>query len=475
MDKSVKIAIIGAGTAGLSAYKEARKYTQDILLIDKGPLGSTCARVGCMPSKLLIHVANQFYERHNFGALGIQGANQLQINIPKSLDYVRKLRDKFTAGIIDFIESLGKHFLFGEASFVNSNILKVNKQRIFADKIIIATGSSSIIPDDWLIDHSKVLTSETLFEQERFAKSIGIIGGGIIGLELGQALSRLNIQISLYHADSLIGSLTDPEVNEVAVRRLKKELSIYLNERISIITNHDNNFSIKTSSKQDIVEGVLSAIGQKPNLKNLELENLNIEFDEQSKIPKYDKSTMQINNQPIFIAGDVNKTRPLLHEAADEGRIAGFNAANMENKHCFKRRVPIRILFTQPNIAVVGQSFSKLKHDDCVIGEVRYDNQGRAKIENQNDGILRVYGSKITGKLLGAECIAPAGEHIAHLLAWAIQQELTVFEILQMPFYHPVIEEGIRTALRDMSKKIKSKAKSFELTMCDSEAIHSLT
>ncbi len=475
MDKKVNIVIIGAGTAGLSAYKEAKKYTSDILLIDKGPLGSTCARVGCMPSKQLIYIANQFYERRYFSQLGIQGSDQLRINIPEVLAYVRKMRDKFTASVIQFIESLGNQFICGEAKFVSPGILKVGKQHIIADKVIIATGSSSYIPDSWQTEHSKLLTSETIFEQENLVQEMAVVGGGILGLELGQALSRLNIHISLYHADTFVGGLTDPKVNEVAIKILEKEFPIYLNQRVSVAESSKNKLVVETSSTSHTVDAVLAAIGRQPNLKHLGLENLNIQLDS-FNIPKYDLTTMQINDLPIFIAGDVNKTRPLLHEAADEGRIAGFNAANKKgHNQCFLRRVPLRIVFSQPNIAVVGQTFSELNQDESVIGEIGYDAQGRATIENHNQGMLRVYGLKKTGKLLGAECIIPGGEHLAHILAWAIQQEMTVFEMLQMPFYHPVIEEGMRSALRDMSRKIEVKSKPFELAMCDSEAIHSLS
>jgi len=473
MDKKVEIAIIGAGTAGLSAYKEASKYTNNILLIDKGPLGSTCARVGCMPSKQLIHIANQFYERHHFSTMGIDGAKQLRINISEALAHVRKMRDHFTAGVVKFTESLKNQFIRGEAKFVEPNILKVGKQQITANKVIIATGSSSYIPDDWQVDYSNLLTSEIIFEQENLADEMSVIGGGIIGLELGQALSRLGIKISLYHAGDFIAGLTDPKVNSAAIKILKNEFPIYLNERVSVSKANKGHLTIKTSSGSHTIASVLVAMGRKPNLENLDLESLEVELNE-FNVPKYDNTTMQINNLPIYIAGDANKTRPLLHEAADEGRIAGFNAANSDNQ-CFVRRTPMRILFSQPNIVVIGQPFSEINQNEYVIGEVGYDNQGRAKIENHNQGILRVYGLKKTGKLVGAECIAPAGEHLAHLLAWAIQKEMTVFEILKMPFYHPVLEEGVRSALHDIAKKVEAKPKSFELTLCDSEAIHLLT
>lgn len=182
---------------------------------------------------------------------------------------------------------------------------------------------------------------------------------------------------------------------------------------------------------------------------------------------------MQVGSLPIFIAGDVNADRPVLHEAADEGRIAGFNSVQ-EHPHCFQRRTPLTIVFSEPNVAMVGQSFAALKDRNIALGEARFDNQGRAKVMAERAGILRVYGDKADGRLLGAELAAPRGEHLAHLLAWAIQKDMTVFEMLQLPFYHPVIEEGLRTALRALSQQVKAKRPTFELAMCDSAAVGAL-
>ncbi|WP_165474759.1 dihydrolipoyl dehydrogenase [Legionella nagasakiensis] len=472
MNKNVKIAIIGAGTAGLSAFKEAAKYTKDILIIDKGPLGSTCARVGCMPSKTLIQAANYFYDRHHFAEQGIHGSEKLSVNVSEMLAYVRKMRDDFTEGVIEYTQSLGERFIHGDAQFIATDTLRVGKQIITAETIIIATGSRSIIPDEWQTLKEKILTSETIFEQDELAKNIAVIGGGSIGLEFGQALARLGINISLYHATSFIGGLTDPKVNAAAVAALSKEFPIYLNEKASLISENNQLF---VQAKQKLpIDQIIAAIGRTPNIDSLGLKNIDIPRAENG-MPTYDETTMQVHNLPIYLAGDVNQFRPLLHEAADEGRIAAYNAANASK--CFQRRTPIRIVFTEPTIAMVGKTFKELNQNPAsfVIGEVDYTHQGRAKIKGSNHGLLRVYGAKDTGRLLGAELIAPGGEHLAHLLAWAIHKQLTAFDVLQMPFYHPVIEEGMRTALRELNKQVKEKSSSFDLAMCDSEAIHSLS
>jgi dihydrolipoamide dehydrogenase len=165
--------------------------------------------------------------------------------------------------------------------------------------------------------------------------------------------------------------------------------------------------------------------------------------------------TLQIGDTPIFIAGDVADAMPVLHEAADEGRIAGENAARFPDVKPGLRRALLGIVFTDPQIAIVGPGFAKLHATALSAGEVSFDDQGRSRVMLRNKGHLRVYGDPKTGLFLGAEMVGPDAEHIGHLLAWALQAGMTVPQMLDMPFYHPVVEEGLRTALRDLDMHIK--------------------
>ena len=164
----------------------------------------------------------------------------------------------------------------------------------------------------------------------------------------------------------------------------------------------------------------------------------------------FSSETMQIGQSHVFIAGDVNNDRPLLHEAADEGRIAGNNAGHYPNIEPGFRSSPLAVVFSDPQIAMVGSTFKDLAGQNIVVGEVSFENQGRSRVMLKNQGILRVYADAVTGCFLGAEMFGPRAEHLAHLLAWAHQSGLSIEAMLQMPFYHPVIEEGLRTALRDV-------------------------
>jgi dihydrolipoamide dehydrogenase len=188
-------------------------------------------------------------------------------------------------------------------------------------------------------------------------------------------------------------------------------------------------------------------------------------------IPRFDSRTMQCGDSHIFMAGDANNERPVLPEAADHGKIAGDNAGRYPDVRPGLRRTPLTIAFTEPNIATLGANYRTLCADGMpkfAVGMVSFDNQGRSRVMLQNRGMLRAYGEYGTGRFLGAEMSAPAGEHLAHTLAWACQARMTVEQMLEMPFYHPVVEEGVRTALRDLHANL-AKGTSHETEAADSE------
>jgi len=197
---------------------------------------------------------------------------------------------------------------------------------------------------------------------------------------------------------------------------------------------------------------VLASLGRRPNTDNLAIENAGVELDGNG-IPIYNRNTMQVGDSHIFIAGDVDGQSPVLHEAGDEGRIAGHNATS-DTVQPFQRKVPMSINFCDPNICYVGERWSDLDQQTTAIGEIKMNPVGRAMILGKNRGVIRVYGDKRSGRLLGAEMICVKGEHLAHLLAWSIQMDTTVGQLLQMPFYHPVIEEALQAALYDLYHKV---------------------
>ncbi len=454
MKKNVKVAIIGAGTAGLYALSQVKKQTDDFIIINSGPYGTTCARVGCMPSKSLIHIAEYYHSRKHFEKSGIANSESLKVSIPQVLQRVRVHRDILTGHNVKSVERYGDKVLDGKAEFIDRNRLCVGDDIITAEKIIIATGSSPILDPSWESFKEYILTTDELFEQEDLPETLGVLGLGVIGLELGQALARLGIKVTAVQSKEFIGGLSDPEINDFMVNACKEEFDVWLGGRATL-SKVGNKIKITSGEKEILVDKVVASVGRKPNLASLKLENLGLKLDKRG-MPNFDRNTMQIEELPIFLAGDVTADRPLQHEAADEGRIAGYNAVHPTEK--FKRKVPLAIVFSDPNIAFVGVDYRDIKDDETVaIGSFDFTKQSRAMLMNKNRGIVKLYVQKSDGKLLGAQMAVPHGENLAHHLAWAIEKELTVHDMLELPFYHPTLEEGLFMLLLDCTKKIDVK------------------
>ena len=201
----------------------------------------------------------------------------------------------------------------------------------------------------------------------------------------------------------------------------------------------------------------MAATGRTPNVGGLGLEHTSLARDARG-VPIFDRTTLQCGSSSIFVAGDASDDSPLLHEAADEGRIAGDNAARFPSIRSGLRRALLSVVFSDPQICIVGGGFAAVRASAPVIGEVSFENQGRARVMLRNQGMLQVYADATAGVFLGAEMIGPDAEHIGHLLAWALQMNLSIAQMLEMPFYHPVVEEGLRSALRDARGKLAAIA-----------------
>lgn len=470
MTETVDVAIIGAGSAGLAALSEVKKRTQNIIIINDGPWGTTCARVGCMPSKLLIEAANAFHHRTTFEEFGIRGADQLTVDRSAVLRRVRRLRDAFVASTLSATETLGERAITGRARLLGPNRLQVNGTEIIARHIIIATGSRPVVPAPWRALGGRIQTTDTLFEQTILPDRMAVVGLGPLGVELAQALSRLGVSVTAFSGNPLVAGLTDPQVNKVVLKSLSREFAIHLGADAEL-TATATGVRVR-SGKHDIeVDQVLAALGRRPNIDDLGLETLGVALNDKG-MPELNRTTLQIADLPVFLAGDANAEMPLLHEAADDGHIAGINATQPKVT-CYARRTPLAIVFAEPGIAMVGTRFSALDIATCITSEVDFGHQGRAMAGQRNTGLIRLYASAQEGRLLGAEMCAPAAEHMAHLLALAIDQALTVHEMLRMPFYHPVLEEGLRTALRGLAKQLPTTT-GFDLAHCESLHIEAL-
>lgn len=453
------IIIIGAGTAGISAYKEAIKHTQNILIINKGPWDTTCARVGCMPSKVLISSANRMHDIQHADEVSL--AVQSQIDTTHVMSHVRQLRDSFTAATIKDVEKWeATHKVSAEAKFINANTVEAAGQQYQAKAFILAVGSTPSYNAECKnsLQH-RLITSDDIFELPELPKSLAVIGSGVIALELAQAMTRLGVKTTIFARSRKIGSLTSPELQSVAQDVLSQQLDIHfevLPEHVSLkddkvhITYHENGLNHSCE-----VDYVLVATGRRSLLPSLALDKIDPRFQDTQNLP-VNEATKQLSDYPIFIIGDALTSKPIQHEAATDGRNIVKNCLNYPNVEAINSIGPLAIVFSSPEMAIAGLSHKQLlqQHILFVTGKASYERQGRARVLGKNKGAVEVYVDVQSRKLLGVELFVESAEHMAHLLSWIIAEGLTVDEVLAKPFYHPTLEEGLRTALVNALKQL---------------------
>ncbi|ENV35327.1 dihydrolipoyl dehydrogenase [Acinetobacter gerneri] len=456
------IIIIGAGTAGISAYKEAIRHTQNILVINQGPWDTTCARVGCMPSKVLISTANRMHD--------ILYADEVALNVKADIDrsqvmqHVRRLRDRFTAATLRDVESWDpQHKISGTAVFINENTVEVDGQHYQAKAFIIAVGSTPNIEIELKNKLAeRLITSDQVFELEQLPRSLAVIGSGVIAIELAQAFQRLGVKTTVFARSAKVGVLTSPNLQKIAQQEISKELDIkfgYLPESFELIGDEVQITYDKENPQTLNVDYVLTAIGRKSNLSSLKLENIHPDYKDTKQLD-IDANSKQLGKYPIFIVGDAYTSTPLQHEAAIEGKLAVKNCLNYPKIENIKTLTPLGIVFSSPEMAISGQNYAVLVKQgiEFVTGTVSYEKQGRAIVLGKNQGAVEVYVEKSTRRLLGAELLVESAEHMAHLLSWIISQQLSIDEILEMPFYHPTLEEGLRTALKHARRQLAANS-----------------
>ena len=454
----VDVAIIGAGTAGMSAYRAALAHTRSVLVIEGGPYGTTCARVGCMPSKLLIAAAEAAHAAVHASAFGVHAA-PLRIDGRAVMQRVRDERDRFVGFVTDAVDHWpAEHRLLGRAGFVDDHTLRVDDHaRVRAERVVIATGSHPNVPAAWRdAAGDRLIVNDDVFAWNDLPRSVAVLGGGVIALELAQALHRLNVRVRLYGRSGRLGPLTDPVLQAKMPEVFGQEVPLLMNARELQLRRDGDAVVVRVGADEQRFDWVLAAAGRTPNLQGLGLDKTRLPLDPQG-VPVFDDRTGQIGASHVFIAGDVNNERELLHEAADEGRIAGDNAGRFPDVRVRPRRTALAVAFTDPQIMIAGQSHADLLRTGAAfeVGEISFEDQGRSRVLLKNRGALRVYGELTTGRFLGAEMIGPAAEHLGHLLAWSVQRGDTVQQMLDSPFYHPVIEEGLRTALRHLQRALR--------------------
>ena len=443
------VIVIGGGTAGLGAYRKVKALGKKALLIEKNDFVTTCANVGCMPSKLLIAAAENMHEINKAQKFGIN-VSDVSIDHKKLLERVRTERDRFVGFVKRGAENIiAEDKVIGSAYIKDSNTIEVNNTIFTTKTIVVATGSTPFIPDVYQPILNKILTNENIFEIEKLPSTLAVIGAGVIGMELGFAMKNLGVNVTLFNVSERIIGL-NKDINDYVIKHLKQELNFNSDKKVIKTEEVDNGIKLFfNDGSYQIFEQILLAAGRRPVFKNIGLENA---YDG-DPLRDYNRETTQIGDSNIFFAGDVNNDVPLLHEAAKEALFAGENAALYPEIKTFKRLVPLSVAFTSPQIVQVGQT--RNLPEDIIKGTVSFEDQGRSRVMLKNLGMLNVYFDRKTHKFIGAEMIGPNAENIAHAFAWIIELGVTLEQVLEFPFYHPVVEEGVRTAFRDAAEQLK--------------------
>ncbi len=447
-DLTCDVAVIGAGTAGLAAERGARAAGATTLLIDPRFAGTTCARTGCMPSKLLIAAAHAVHDARRADLFGVRIAD-IAVDGAAVMARVRRLRDDFVASTIGSIDQLPEGIgIRASARFAGPTTLALDDgRRVEARAVVVATGSRPSIPDAFDTVRDRVLTNESVFELPDLPRTLAVIGAGPLGLELAQAMARLGVAVTLFGDSSVLAGLDkEPAVAACLHDILADEMTIRLGVTVRAAPAGDEvrlDWSGGKGAGDAVFERVLVAAGRPPDLDDLALDQAGLALDDHG-VPAFDPATMQCGTAPVFIAGDADHDRPVLHEASTEGAIAGRNAARFPAVTPGERGVRFAIQFTDPVLTVIGGG-----EDDGIVGTSCYADQGRARMMGTDRGLARIHARR-DGTLTGATILAPGAEHLGHLLAWAIDDGATAADLLDRPFYHPTYEEGLKSALREV-------------------------
>lgn len=462
----VDVAVLGAGTAGLGAYRAAVAAGARAVLIEGGEGGTLCAREGCMPAKLLIAAADAAHRVADAGAFGVH-ARDVDVRFDEVMARVRAERDRFVGFVLRGVDAIpASDRLSGWARVLGRDAGGAVRvlvdgpapREIRARSVVIATGSTSVsLPFEAALGELAAHSGE-VWRWDALPRRIVVFGPGAIGIELGQALRRLGAEVEILGLGGLLGPLSDPTVRDAALAAFRAELDLDPDARdLDVRRDGDEVVVARTIAGARVkrrFDRAVIAVGRRPALGGLGLDALGVE----AKGLRVDPATLQVGDLPIFVAGDATGDRALLHEAADEGRIAGANAASFPTVRPGHRRSPLGLVFSDPQLAVVGARYADLAPGTFVVGSVDLSDQGRSRVMRENRGWMNLYADARSGVLLGAEIAHPRAEHLAHLLAWSHQLGLTVGRMLELPFYHPVIEEGLRTALRDAHDRLLRQA-----------------
>ena len=461
MSEKFDVTVIGGGPGGyVCAIRLSQLGLKTACIESRGTLGGTCLNIGCIPSKSLLNLSENFHKAKNFEKLGIE-TGEIKLNLEKMMKNKDKAVTVLTKGV-EFLFKKNKVTYFkGTGSFKNQNQISIinNKEEttIETKNTIISTGSKPVSLRGIEFDEEKILSSTGALSISKLPKKMVVVGGGYIGLEMGSVWSRLGTEVQVIEFLDHITPGMDKEISTEFMKILKKQgIKFELKTKVEKITKSKNGVIIETFSKEGKknkfeADVVLISVGRRPYTKNLNLEKIGVELDKRGSI-KVNKN-FQTNIKNIYAIGDVIEGPMLAHKAEEEG-IAVAELISGQSGHVNYDTIP-SVVYTSPEVASIGKTEEQLKEKGIKykIGKFPFLANSRAKAIDESEGFVKILADSTTDKVLGVHIIGQhAGEMIAEMSV-AMEFGASSEDIARTCHAHPTFSEAIKEAALSVEKR----------------------
>ena len=449
----MKIAVIGGGPGGYVAAIKAAMLGAEVTVIEKRRVGGTCLNVGCIPTKALLASSSMLMNIKEAKDFGINIDGEIKADFSAIMARKDKIVNQLISGIEFLFEKRGVNLVNGFGKLVDKNTIEVtkedgSKEMITADKIILANGSVPIVPPMFPYDGKIVITSDEVLGLTQLPESMLIVGGGVIGCEIGQFLRTLGTEVTIVEMNEQLLPFEDKDVAKQLQRQFKKDkIKVLTGIGVQTCEVIDNQVVATLSNgKQVKAQYALVAVGRKPNLAGSGVEELGIEM-QRGKIVV--NENLETNVEGIYAIGDLIDTPFLAHVASKEGMIAVENAFG-KSKVVNYTAVP-RCVYTEPEVAGVGKTEKQLESEGCEyhVGQFDFRALGKAQAIGHFQGFIKVLADK-DDKIIGASVVGPHATDLLTELSLAVHLGLTVEQVGDVIHAHPTLSEGLMEALHDV-------------------------
>ena len=462
MAEKFQVAVIGGGPGGyVCAIRLAQLGLKTTCIESRGSLGGTCLNIGCIPSKSLLNLSEEFHKAKNLANKGIE-IGEIKLNLSKMMKNKDKAVTILTKGVEFLLKKNKVTYFKGTGSFKSKNEISIkdnqNKESIIrADKIVIATGSLPVSLPGVEFDEKIIVSSTGALKLEQVPKKMVVVGGGYIGLEMGSVWSRLGSEVHVVEYLEHITPGMDREISNEFMKILKKQgINFHMQHKVEQIKKNNSGAIVSTKDKEGNKKDfncdvVLISVGRKPNTVGLNLEKIGISLDKKNRI-KVEKN-FQTNLDNIYAIGDVITGPMLAHKAEDEGIAVAENIAG-QSGHVNYDTIP-GVVYTTPEVASIGKTEEQLKELNIKykIGKFSFMANSRAKAIDDAEGFVKILADEKTDKVLGAHLIGPhAGELIAEI-GVAMEFGASSEDIARTCHAHPTFSEAVKEAALSVDKR----------------------